>query len=232
MKKLTTESCFHLRKILDSVMKYLFYPIAILLLILTCSEFFPIFMYACKHIAVYQWVLYGMATYFIIRRFSFFSRNEQWLQTTSHEATHAIVGMMFFHKIHSLQANEDHGVVFHSGKKVGDIFISLAPYCLPILTYAFLLLRIMGANKMLYVFDLFIGFTLAFHLVCFCSQTRLYQPDIQTHGYIKSFLFLFVAWFFNATIILLSIRKGIVGAITYIFPKYWNDIIGWWNFIF
>lgn len=213
-------------------MKYLFYPIAILLLILACSEFFPIFMYACRHIAVYQWVLYGMATYFIIRRFSFFSRNEQWLQTTSHEATHAIVGMMFFHKIHSLQANEDHGVVYHSGKKVGDIFISLAPYCLPILTYAFLLLRIMGANKMLYVFDLFIGFTLAFHLVCFCSQTRLYQPDIQTHGYIKSFLFLFVAWFFNATIILLSIRKGIVGAITYIFPKYWNDIIGWWNFIF
>ena len=85
---------------------------------------------------------------------------------------------------------------------------------------------------MLYVFDLFIGFTLAFHLMCFISQTKLYQPDIQGQGYIKAFLFLFVAWFFNATIILLSIRKGIVGAVTYIFPKYWNDIIDWWNFIF
>lgn len=213
-------------------MKYLFYPIAILLLALTCTEFFPVLMYACKHIAVYQWLLYGMGAYFIIRRFNFFSRNEQFLQTTSHEATHAIVGMMFFHKIHSLQADEDHGVVYHSGRKIGDIFISLAPYCLPIFTYAFLLLRIMGANKMLYVFDLFIGFTLAFHLMCFISQTRLYQSDIQGQGYIKSFLFLFVAWFFNATIILLSIRKGIIGALTYIFPKYWDDIINWFNFIF
>ena len=214
------------------MMKYLFYPITFLLLSLTCCEFFPVFMYACRHIIVYQWLLYGMAAYFIIRRFGFFSRNEQWLQTTSHEATHAIVGMMFFHKIHSLQADEDHGAIYHSGRKVGDIFISLAPYCLPILTYAFLLLRIMSANKMLYIFDLFIGFTLAFHIMCFCSQTRLYQPDIQSQGYIKSFLFLFVVWFFNATIILLSIRKGIVGAVTYLFPKYWDDVINWCNFIF
>lgn len=60
---------------------------------------------------------------------SFFSRNEQWLQTASHEATHAIVGMMFFHKIHFLQANENHGAIYQSGKKVGDILISLTPYC-------------------------------------------------------------------------------------------------------
>lgn len=99
-------------------MKYLFYPFAILLLALTCTEFFPVLVYACKYIAIYQWVLYGMAAYFILRRIELFSRNEQWLQTTSHEATHAIVGMMFFHKIHSLQANEDHGVVYHSGKKL------------------------------------------------------------------------------------------------------------------
>ena len=83
--------------------KLLFYPIAILLLALTCTEFFPVMLYAYKHIAVYRWMLYGMGAYFILRRFNFFSRNEQWLQTTSHEATHAIVGMMFFHKIHSLQ---------------------------------------------------------------------------------------------------------------------------------
>lgn len=85
---------------------------------------------------------------------------------------------------------------------------------------------------MFYVFNLFIGFTLAFHLMCFISQTRLYQPDIQGQGYIKAFLFLFVAWFFNATIILLSIRKGIIESIAYIFPKYWDDIVNWWNFIF
>ena len=46
-------------------MKYLFYPITILLLALTCTEFFPVLMYACKHIVVYQWLLYGMGAYFI-----------------------------------------------------------------------------------------------------------------------------------------------------------------------
>lgn len=82
---------------------------------------------------------------------------------------------------------------------------------------------------MLYVFDLFIGFTLAFHIICFWKQTKPYQIDIQQQGYVRAFLFISVAWFFNATIILLSIRKGIVGAVTYLFPRYWNDIVGWWN---
>lgn len=217
---------------MNLVMKYLFYPIEVILLVLSCTEFFPILIYACKHIAVYQWLLYGLGSYFIIRKLGFFSRNEHWLQTTSHEVTHAVVGMLFFHKIHSLQANEGRGAVYHSGRSVGAIFISLAPYCLPIFTFVFLLMRIMGADKMLYIFDLFIGFTLAFHLVCFVSQTRLYQPDIQKYGYIKSFLFLFIAWFFNASIILLSIRKGIVGAVMYLFSEYWSDIVYVWNLIF
>lgn len=216
---------------IKAMMKYLFYPFAILCLTLTCKEFFPVLIYAFKHVMIYQWMLYGMAAYFIIRKIGFISRNERWLQTTSHEVTHALVGMLFFHKIHSLQANEDNGVVYHSGRKFGNVFISLAPYCLPVFTYVFLLMRIIGANKMLYVFDILIGLSLAFHLVCFCSQTRISQPDIQGQGYIKAFLFLFVSWFFNATIILLSIRKGILGSFAYIFPKYWDDIIHWWNFI-
>lgn len=218
--------------IINKCMKYMFYPLAILLLVLAFLEFVPVLVYACGHIAVYQWMLYGVAAYFIVRRFEFFSCNELWMQTISHEASHAIVGMMFFHKIHSLQANEDSGVVYHSGRKIGEIFISLAPYCLPILTYLILIMRIMGANKMLYVFDLFIGFTLAFHIMCFYRQTRLYQTDIQNQGYIRAFLFIFTAWFFNATIILLSIRKGLIGAIAYIFPEYWDRIADWCNLIF
>ena len=216
----------------NTLLQYAYYPILVLLLVLTCIEFFPVLVYGIKHIRVYQWMLLGLAAYFIIRRFSFFSRNELWLQTTSHEVTHAIVGMLFFHKIHSLQANVDHGVVYHSGRRFGDIFISLAPYCLPVLTYVLLLFRIIGSNKMLYVFDLLIGFTLAFHILCFSKQTRLAQSDIQGQGYLRAFLFIFVSWFFNATIIFLSIRKGIIGAITYIFPEYWNDIVEFWNFVF
>lgn len=213
-------------------LKYLIYPVMLLLLALAVAEFFPALTFAFKHLALYQWMLYGMMAYFIIRKFEFFAKNELWLQTTSHEATHAIVGLMFFHKIHSLQANEDHGVVYHSGRGFGNIFISLAPYCLPIATFAFLLLRIMAANKMLHVFDLFIGFTLAFHIVCFWKQTRLDQPDIQGKGTLRSIIFISTALLFNGTLILLSIRMGIMGAVTYVFPQYWNDIVSWWNLIF
>ena len=213
-------------------MKYLFYPITVLLLVLACTEFFPVLIYALRNLAVYQWMLYGVIAYFIVRKFNFFSRNEKFFQTTSHEVSHTIVGLLFLQKIHSFEAYEDHGVVYHSGKKIGDIFIALAPYCLPFMTYAFLLMRIFGANKSLYVFDLLIGFTLAFHIVCFWKQTRLSRSDIQRQGYVRAFLFIVTAWFFNATIILLSIRKGIIGTVTYIFPKYWDDIVNGWNFIF
>lgn len=212
-------------------MKYIYYPAVLLFLIMAFVEFIPICTYAVNHIWLYQWLLYGMAIYFILRKSSIFSRNEQWLQTTSHEMTHAVVGMMFFHKIHSLQANEGYGEVQHSGKRLGGIFISLSPYCLPIFTFALLFLRIMAANKMLYVFDLLIGFSLAFHIVCFATQTRFNQPDIINQGYVRAGLFIVAAWLFNATIILLSIRKGIIGAITYIFPQYWNDLVHWWNVV-
>lgn len=212
--------------------RILYYPILISLFVLTATELFPAFNWAFHHMSTYQWMLYGMVAYFLIRKIPFASRNEQWLQTFSHELSHAIVGMMFLQKIHSFHAEENQGVVWRSGRHIGGIFIGLAPYCLPIFTYAFILLRIIGAHKMLYVFDLFIGFTLAFHLVCFWKQTRPYQTDIQQQGYVRAFLFIVVAWFFNATIILLSIRKGIVGAVTYLFPKYWNDIVAWWNLIF
>jgi hypothetical protein len=37
---------------------------------------------------------------------------------------------------------------------------------------------------------------------------------------------------FNATVILLSIRKGIVNAVTYLFPQYWGDILGFCKMIF
>ena len=213
-------------------MKYLYYPIAGLLLVLTIAEFVPTFSWACNHVARYQWMLYGMAAYFAIRITPFVSRNEQWLQIFSHELTHTVVGMMFLQKIHSFHAEENQGVVWRSGKPIGNIFISLAPYCLPIFTYGFLLLRIFVENKMLYVFDLFIGFTLSFHLVCFWNQTRPYQTDIKQQGYLRAFLFIAVALLFNLTIILLSIRKGIVGAVTYLFPRYWNDIVNLWNIVF
>lgn len=66
-------------------MKYLYYPIAILLGVLTVTEFIPAFGWACNHVSLYQWVLYGMTVYFAVRMIPFVYQNEQWLQTFSHE---------------------------------------------------------------------------------------------------------------------------------------------------
>lgn len=212
-------------------MKYLFYPIALLLLALTSVEFYSVVVYTAIHIAQYQWFLYGLVAFFILQHIKFLSRNMEFLQTATHEVTHAIVGMLFFHKIHSMNVNEDSGEVYHSGSR-GAILISLAPYCLPIFTFAFMLLSLLSAEDKLFIFHLLIGFTLGFHLLCCWKQTRLYQPDIKRQGYVRAILFIAIAWFFNATLILLTIRRGVMGAITYLFPQYWHDLVDLWNFIF
>jgi hypothetical protein len=179
-----------------------------------------------------MWFFIGIGSYFILRLIPQLKKNEEWLQTFSHELSHTIVGLLFFQRIHSFQAGEKSGAVYHSGHRFGETFISLAPYYLPIFTFAFLLLRIIGAWKSLYIFDIFIGFTLAFHCLCFAKQTRSYQTDISSVGYVKAYLFIACALLFNLTIILLSIRKGIVNANIYLFTNYWDDIVSAVKFIF
>ncbi|MFI3278413.1 MAG: M50 family metallopeptidase [Rikenellaceae bacterium] len=211
-------------------MKYLYYPIIVILLALAILEFVPVIVWFSTHLSVYQWMLYGAGGYFIIRRFPFFNRNESWLQTFAHELSHTIVSLLFLQKIHSFRADEYGGVIQRSGSgRFSGIFISLAPYSLPYLTFMFLLLRIIGANNTLYVFDIFIGFTYAFHCVCFWKQTRPYQTDIQSQGYLRSYLFIATTLIFNTSIILLSIRKGVIGAVCYLFTQYWSEVVYYWG---
>lgn len=179
-----------------------------------------------------MWFIFGIGSYFLLRRIPFFFKNERFLQVTSHESLHAITGIFFLRKIYSLEAYDDHGVMTHSRGRFGDIFIALAPYCFPILTYVVILFRIVGANAQLQVFDFFIGLTLGFYILCYWIEARPYQTDIQFQGYLRSVLFILMMWIFHASLILLCIRKGFVNAITYLFQQYWETIVSWWNFIF
>jgi hypothetical protein len=218
---------------MKTILNILLFPFLLVCLALAAIEFSPILAWAFKHIAIYKWFGVGMGAYILLKLLPFSKKNEGFIQTFSHELTHAVVGLMFGQKIHSFTAtNGKGGEIYHSGNRFGGIFISLAPYCFPIFTYAFLLLRIIGASKQLMWFDIFIGFTLAFHIVCFATQTRNYQTDIQQHGYLKSYLFIAFFLLFNATIILLSISKGIVNSFGYLFSQYWNDIVDFWKWLF
>lgn len=209
-------------------MRYLYYPLMLLLLALALTEFISVVGLFVANIWHYKWFLGGAAAYLLIRKIGLFARNEQWLQTTSHESTHALVGMLFLHKIHSLQAGDGSGAVYHSGGRFGSLFISLAPYCFPVLSYVLLLLRLLSAEQMLYIFDILIGFTLGFYVVCFATQTRTSQPDIYEQGKLRSWLFILTSWLFSSTLILLSIYKGLLSAITTLFISYYGDLISWW----
>ena len=77
---------------------------------------------------------------------------------------------------------------------------------------------------MLYVMDILIGLTLGFHLHCFLTQSRNYQTDISDRGYVKSYLFIAAFLMFNLTVILMSVRLGIVEANVRLFTAYWSDM--------
>jgi hypothetical protein len=182
-----------------------------------------------KHLVLYKWVGAGILAYFVLRLL--FKKNETWLQTQTHEWTHVFVALLFGHKIHSSYAEENRGVMYHSGR-FGGLFITLAPYCFPIFTYLFLLMRIIGAWQSLYIFDILIGFTAAFHAHCFKKQTGPYQTDIQRYGLLLSYIFIAAFWMFNTNVILLAVRMGIVKTSGQLFTNYWDDIIWFWSLIF
>ena len=208
--------------------RILFYPLIILTIALGVTEFIPAVKWAVSHYIIYKWVGLGVAIYFALSIIRLFNKNLEWLRTFSHELSHTIVGMMFLRKIHSFEAGIGSGVMSHSGGfRFGTIPISLAPYCLPIFTYLLLFLRVLGAESSLYIFDIMIGVTLAFHIGCFRSQIGLHQTDITSVGAFRSALFIVAMWIVNLSVLLLSIRYGVFKAFKELAIAYYDSLHEW-----
>lgn len=211
--------------------RILFFPLIALLIALGVTEIIPVIKWTIGHYIIYKWVGVGMLGYFGLSIIRIFNKNLEWLRTFSHELSHTIVGMMFLRKIHSFEANIGEGEMSHSGGlRFGAIFISLAPYCLPIFTYLLLFLRELGAQNSLYIFDIMIGFTAAFHIGCFRRQIGRHQTDITSIGILRSYLFIFAMWTVNLTILLLSIRYGVIDAFKTLAINYYEQTIVWWKY--
>jgi hypothetical protein len=199
---------------------------------LSAWQFFEtIHLPAFKGYKLYLWFGIGVVAYIVLKQLRILRKNAEWFETQTHEWTHTIVALMFGQKIHSVSAGEGEGVVYHSGRFSRNIFISLAPYCLPVYSYAFCVLRLLSAKRTLHIFDLLIGFTLVFHLVAFKKQTKSYQPDIREFGLPVSYIFIAAFLFFNLTIILLTIRTGIGSAFIYQAEQYLKNLKWVWNYI-
>lgn len=208
-------------------MKYLFYPIAIPVLVLTFTGFLSALGLIYSEFSDYLWFFAGAAIYFAANHLKWFNQNTKWMRTFTHELTHTIVGIFFLRKIHSFNASNNEGAVVHSGGNFGSLFITLAPYCLPIYTFGFALVRLLGAEETLFVFDIFMGFTLAFHLNCYAIETRPIQTDLKKSGYVRSALFIPSALFLNITLIVCTIHSNLIQAIKDVFVSYWEYITDW-----
>ena len=189
-----------------------------------------VYRIALNH-TLYLWFGGGVVAYAILRRFGFFSKNVEWFEIHTHEWLHIVVALMFGQKIHSISAGEKGGMMYHSGRFNRNIFISLAPYCLPLYAYFFCILRLLGERRNFYIFDLMIGFTLTFHILCFKKQTSSHQTDIRQFGVMLSYLFITAFLLFNVTVILNAVKIGITDAFIYQFKHYWHDADALYNYL-
>lgn len=192
--------------------KYVFAVILLALALLLAYETWGILkavfspeppMTTLGNLEMYKWTAIGAAVFLVLKRF-WFSKNLQWFEVFTHELTHTIVSLLTFRKMSNFQAGEKSGAVYTSGGSLSGILVSLAPYCLPIYSYFFLMLRPIIANGGLWIYDILLGMTLAFHISCFASDTRNYQTDINQYPFFFSYSYIAAALLFNLNAILVS----------------------------
>ena len=218
---------------MKKVLQILYYPLIVAGILLPATEFFSLIVVFFKHMNQYLGFVIGILTYVLIRNLKFIKQNEDFLQTFSHELTHTIVGLCFGHKIHSFKvADQGGGAIHHSGNRTGEFLIALAPYTMPIFTIAFLLLRLIGADSMVEVFNFFIGLTFTFHVFCYFRDIHPNQPDLKSQGLFKSYSFILFSQLLWISIILVCVWKGLFGGIGYLCEEYWHLIKATFAIIF
>jgi len=169
----------------------------------------------------YKFLLFGLIGYFILTRIKYriISDNIRWFRVFSHEITHVVFSVLTFNRIEGFQATRDNGgMVKYHGK--GNLLISLSPYCFPLFTIVFLILKQLVSFEFIHIFDFFIGFSYTFHLHTFFIQARTYQPDIYENGYFQSYSFILFFNLFFIGLFTLEILYGL-SAFKIIFSSLW-----------
>ena len=173
---------------------------------LTHTLFFDGFMPSVDQWKLYEWVAVGCLAYLPLHWL--LSGNMPFFATFSHELTHIVVSLIFLRRINSFHAEQGTGEVYtqYTGliSSLSDIPVSLAPYCLPIFTYLLLFLRCLISVQNLWMFDIAIGMTVAFHLYCFRVQTASFQTDINRFPLLMSYVYIHTARLINICIIAMA----------------------------
>ena len=170
--------------------------------------FFGVLLKSFGHDAVDMWVnfktergkqgnmiglLCGFAAYALFMFFLISPKirhNLNWFMHFTHELTHTLVALLFFRRIEEFLVSRRDCHVKYQKSRIGYVPITLSPYCIPIYTFMLFPFRYFGAPQYMFVFDVMIAFTYAFHIHTFIKYTRYTQSDIEGCGLIRSTAFI------------------------------------------
>lgn len=128
------------------------------------------------------------------------------LYVFGHEMTHALVGLCFFARIHSVNVRETGGFVELSKS---NLFITLAPYCVPF--YLFIVIGVHAlaaciAPQPVWPWSAAFGVATAFHILyTLDALITAAQPDVRTYGRFFSYWFILVINLLFALLALVAI---------------------------
>lgn len=182
---------------------------------------------------IYAWIFVGIFVSLSLRMI--IRSKSSFLETFSHESTHALVAFLFGRRVHSFHVEDSgSGMIFTSGNNNYSLIpVALAPYCLPIFTYFLLAFRCIVGEHFLWICDLCIGMTLCFHYYCFKTQIGNHQTDINQYPLSFSYFYILTAWIINICIILVALfpnmneKKDIMGY--GVFSSVMRLGVEWWN---
>lgn len=191
---------------------------------------------ASLHSARWSWFLIGAAAFvpvwFVGRAIA--PRLTSYLTTLEHELTHIVVGLVFLKRPLSIRVTAtEGGQVTLSG---GNIWITLAPYFLPTLTVLLLPLDYFLGATYDRAFLMFLGGTLAYHLLSTWTEVGVVQSDFREAGILQTLWLLpVVALIFYGAVLahvaggfggfLNFFGEGVRGSFTY-FQAAWHTLVG------
>ena len=204
---------------------YVFYCIVLSVLVLIALQVLVttirIETISVGRIKLHTALFVGFAAFFLLFLIPRVRENTRWMMKFIHEFTHLVFALLFFRKIRRFNVDDKDSHVSYSGGWFGYFPITISPYCVPLLTLALLPWRYTtGDDFFLLVIDFFIGMSYAFHVCCWVSQIRLYQPDITGPGTVKSLLAVTWLQILNFCLVLLTPSSGVILALKRVFVDF------------
>jgi hypothetical protein len=226
------------------------YALLILFLILNIRSLIDMFLSITPESKAFWEFFSGFGSFFVIwfmlkilraknrKIHDFFDKNGKFIEISIHEYSHALATLVLFRKVFGIRVgkigtdddpHENSGIIHRSSGGIGDTFIKLAPYCFPYIS----LIVILAFS---YFIHATIGFITALHIYLFFKETRPYQTDIQLvqgrYGFVFPYIYILAFNVFFLTIILLSIEKGILSGLSWLFLHYKADIVMFFTTVF